>query len=225
MAPTTGLIKPFNLDLGQYLAMYHAALPGRITVSINSLTTDSVTYSEIDKMRFRIRDVLDLVLNPNAGDPLGILRKAPCPVHAVEGCIHPHLLTADMMARLTPMQKAWMVNGVYHQVAFRTEPAAISLEAVHDGTGLAMTMLDYWVCMTGSYDPRKHQAILVGSNVAEHYSGHVKDLYASGAAVWREGLIRMRNEILTVIRAADPRENVLGLLEAFRNAGKDTVFS
>jgi hypothetical protein len=220
-----GLIKPFNLDPADYEAMYHGPLPARVTISINTLTTDAVTYGEMDKMRFRIKDVFDLVLNLNGRDPLGILRQAPSPIFAVEACVHPHLLTADILAMFAAEQKAWMINGAYHQVAFHTEPDDISQEAIHDGTGLAMTMLDYWVCMTGSHEPSDHQPIKVGSTVAEDYNGRVSGLYASGAAFWCEKLISMRNEILTVIHSADLRENVFASLEAFRASGKDTVFS
>ncbi|MCX6600779.1 MAG: hypothetical protein NT025_04365 [bacterium] len=217
-----GLIKPFNLGPADYEAMYHGPLPDGIIISINTLTTNSVTYSAMDMMRRRIKDVTDLVLEEGMGDPLGVLKLAPCPIIEILECVHPHVLTPDVESILTPAQTAWMVDGAYHQLGFHIVPEQ-SEEKVHAGTGLAMSLLDWWHCTTKSLDPHFHVPTPFSASLARHHDDLVGDLYRTGTALWHEQLVRLRNELLIVTRAANTRQSVFKALDAFRASGRVSV--
>lgn len=222
ISPQTRIVRPENVDSADYLARHTGPLPDGIIISINTLTADRVTYREVEDMRRRIMAVTNSVLYDSAGDPLGLFKLAPCKILEILECIHPGVLTPELEAALTPEQKAWMVDGCYHQVGFHVEPPD-DIEQLHNGVGMAMTMLDWWHCTTKSLDPRLHLPAPFSAALAEHHDNLVGDYYATGVAIWHEKLVRLRNDLLVVMRAANTGQDVIKDLDAFRKSGRQSV--
>lgn len=218
----SGLIRPLNVKTKNYAKKFRKEQPGHIVISINTLTGEGLTYADVRETMNRLMEpVRHFILNDTV-DPLGIRLNAPCPIVNTLCCAHPHVLTPDVESFLTPEQRAWMVNGRYHQVGFYHESGMWIEEQVHVGTGIAMTLLDWWHSKTKSLDPNDHLPAQFSPTVAAHHNDLAGDLYLDDIAIWHESLVRLRNEILVVVRAADTGINVIDALAEFRESGRES---
>ena len=189
-----------------------------ISIAIITLLTEAVDLDTVRRTQPALNALIATAIDPDEGDPLGLLRNAPCEITNISMCAHHFVVTDDVLATFTPEQLDWLHEGQYYQTVIFTDREH-NKEANHDGGALALTMLDGFVCTHHSLDPAIHTPKLVAPELADHCEELIGDMYGDGEAIWNQSLVTLRNEFQIAVRAMATGDDVMRRLVEFRKSG------
>jgi hypothetical protein len=209
-----GLIKPFNLDPTEYAAMYNAALPDRIDMTVNVLKASTkCPHCAVEYLEQRRKKLDDALLEcVNRASAFGIdSMVAPVPISdSGLDCL---------WSLFAAKQDAWQIeDGLYIQAAF-SDFDLIGQKGPRLAVAYPMTLLDTLVCRTGSVDPARHSSQTVCSDCSVAYEDEVGDTFRHHLGIWTKQLVEFRSMALVYARAALTDRDPATEYDRFVNSG------